>query len=53
MSDKRKEALEAARCARFNLDNMVKEMPLLKTDPRLLLITLQMDGCIKLLDEDE
>ena len=47
------EALEAAHCARINLDNMVKRMPLLADHCLLLLVQEQIETCIKELEKDE
>ena len=45
------DALEAARNAGINLENMVKMMPALATHPLLPLVRAQIAECIKLLEE--
>jgi len=46
-------ALEAAQCARINLSNMVKMMPILKENLFLGIVEAQIDECIKSLMDDE
>jgi len=43
-------ALEEARCALINLNNMVKMMPTLKVHPLLPIVKVQIKGVIESLD---
>ena len=46
------EALEAARCARINLDNLAKTAPGIKdANPFWKIVAMQIDSCIALLEE--
>jgi len=40
-----------AECAKINLENMVKMMPLMAAHPLLPIVKLQIDECIKELKE--
>ena len=46
------DALEAARNAEINLNNMVKMMPVLSQHPLLPLVKEQIQTCIKELEEE-
>jgi hypothetical protein len=46
-------ALESARCAEINLQNMVKMMPALKQHPLLFLVEAQLKSCIEELEKEE
>ncbi len=46
-------ALELAECAKINLQNMVKMMPVLKAHPLLPLVEEQIQRCIDELEKEE
>ncbi len=46
-------ALELAECAKINLQNMVKMMPVLRQHPLLPMVESQLQGCIDELEKDE
>ena len=46
-------ALEQARCAYVNLNNMIKMMPVLKGHPLLPIVKAQLQDCIKSLGDEE
>lgn len=46
-------ALEMARCAEINLENMVKIMPVLASHPLLPMVKMQIGECIKELEKEE
>lgn len=46
-------ALNLAECAKVNLENMVKMMPVLATHPLLPVVRLQIDEVIKALEDEE
>jgi len=47
------QALEMARCAEINLDNMGIVIPGLKTHPIFVIVKMQIKECIKNLDGEE
>jgi len=47
------QALEMARCAKINLENMVEMMPVLASHPLLPVVNMQIDECIAALDDGE
>jgi hypothetical protein len=46
-------ALELAECAKINLQNMVKMMPVLRQHPLLPMVEAQLQECIDELEKDE
>jgi len=44
-------ATEMARCAKINIENMVKMMPILATHPLLPIVRIQIDECVEELEK--
>ncbi len=45
-------ALELARCAQINLENLTKQAPVLSGHPMLLIAKTQLEQCIAALEEE-
>ena len=46
-------ALEMARCAEVNIDNLIKVNPFIANHPFTQMVRIQIHECIKHLEEDE